>query len=120
MMTRYAPGRAEGVTEELVAALEGYERGPFTEREKAAFRYADRMYENHHAVDDAMFTMLRDHYSDDEILELSWAIAEFIALGKMIRVFGIPYGMGGLDGPPKPPVVSPPPVASPPRVVSPP
>jgi alkylhydroperoxidase family enzyme len=103
MMTRYAPGRAEGVTEELVAALEGYEGGPFTEREKAAFRYADRMYENHHAVDDAMFAMLRDHYTDDEILELSWAIAEFIALGKMIRVFEIPYGMGSLEGPPKPP-----------------
>jgi alkylhydroperoxidase family enzyme len=93
MMTRDAPGRAEGVTEELVAALDRYERGPFSEREKAAFRYADRMYEDHHAVDDAMFAMLRDHFSDDEILELSWAIAEFIAPGKMIRVFAIPYGI---------------------------
>jgi hypothetical protein len=35
---------------------------------------------------------MTDHFSEDEILELSWAIAEFIALGKMIRVFAIPYG----------------------------
>lgn len=54
---------------------------------------ASGTYEDHHAVDDAMFAMLRDHFSDDEILELSWAIAEFSALGKMIRVFAIPYGV---------------------------
>jgi alkylhydroperoxidase family enzyme len=73
-------------------AMDAYERGPFTEREQAAFRYADRMYADHHAVDDAMFAMLRDHFSEDEILELSWAIAEFIALGTIIRVFAIPHG----------------------------
>jgi hypothetical protein len=50
------------------------------------------MYADHHAVDDAMFAMLRDHFSEDEILELSWAIAEFIALGTIIRVFAIPHG----------------------------
>ena len=98
MLTRYAPGRAEGVTEDLVAALERYEHGPFSEREKAAFRYADQMYADHHAVDDAMFVMLREQFSEDEVLELSWAIAEFIALGKMIRVFGIPYGAPAATG----------------------
>ena len=92
MTTRYASGRREGITEEMVAALGDYERGPFTEREKVALRYADRMYEDHHKVDDALWADLRSQFSDDETLELSWAIAEFIALGKIIYVLDVPYG----------------------------
>jgi alkylhydroperoxidase family enzyme len=75
-----------------VAALPAYEAGPFSEREKAALRYADRMYHDHHEVDDALWAELRAHFTDDELLELSWAIAEFIALGKIIYVLGVPYG----------------------------
>jgi alkylhydroperoxidase family enzyme len=92
MTTRYALGRREGITEELVAALGDYESGPFTDREKVALRYADRMYEDHHKVDDALWADLRSQYGDDEALELSWAIAEFIALGKIIYVLGVSYG----------------------------
>ena len=85
-------GRRQGITEELVAALADYENGPFSDREKVALRYADRMYADHHAVDDALWGELRAHFTDDEALELSWAIAEFIALGKIIYVLGVPYG----------------------------
>ena len=92
MTTRYASGRREGITEELVAAIPDYEHGPFTEREKVAFRYADRMYEDHHKVDDELFAQVRAHFSEDETLELTWAIAEFIALGKIIKVFDLPFG----------------------------
>jgi alkylhydroperoxidase family enzyme len=95
MTTRYALGRREGITEEIVAALPAYETGPFSDREKAALRYADQMYEDHHKVDDARFADLRTRFTDDEILELSWAIGEFISLGKIIYVLGLPYGGGG-------------------------
>lgn len=92
MSTRYALGRREGITEELVAALRDYERGPFSEREKAALRYADQLYADHHAVDDALWGDLGAHFSEDELLELTWVLAEFIALGKVIYVLGIQYG----------------------------
>ena len=85
-------GRRQGITEELVRALPDYEHGPFSEREKAALRYADRMYFDHHKVDDALWAQLRAHFSEDEVFELSWAIVEFIALGKLIYVLGVPYG----------------------------
>lgn len=94
MTTRYALGRREGITEEIVAALTAYEAGPFSDREKAALRYADQMYDDHHKVDDARFADLRTYFTDDEILELSWAIGEFISLGKIIYVLGLPYGGG--------------------------
>ncbi len=95
MTTRYASGRRAGITDTLVAALADYEHGPFTAREKAALRYADRMYFDHHKVDDALWAELQAHFNDNELLELSWAIAEFIALGKIISVVGLPYGSEG-------------------------
>ncbi len=92
MSTRYALGRRHGITEDLVAALPEYEIGPFSEREKVALRYADQMYFDHHKVDDRLFGELRAQFTDDEILELSWAIGEFISLGKIIYVLDVPYG----------------------------
>jgi alkylhydroperoxidase family enzyme len=92
MSTRYALGRREGITEELVTALGDYERGPFSEREKAALRYADRLFADHHAVDDALWDQLSASFTQDELLDLTWVLAEFIALGKMIYVLGIQYG----------------------------
>ena len=92
MATRYALGRREGITEELVTALRDYERGPFSEREKAALRYADQLYADHHAVDGTLWDELRTHFSENELLELTWVLAEFIALGKVIYVLGIQYG----------------------------
>lgn len=92
MSTRYASGRHQGITEEVVAALANYEAGPFSEREKVALRYADQMYGDHHKVDDALFAELRVHFTEDETLELSWVIGEFISLGKIIYVLGVPYG----------------------------
>ena len=43
-------------------------------------------------MDDTLWADLRGQFSDDETLELSWAIAEFIALGKIIYVLDVPYG----------------------------
>ncbi|MBI4635628.1 MAG: carboxymuconolactone decarboxylase family protein [Candidatus Rokubacteria bacterium] len=85
-------GRHSGITEELVAALDRFETGPFTERERIALRYADQMYADHHKVDDGLFAEVRSQFNDDEILELTWVIAEFIALGKVIHVLRLPYG----------------------------
>ncbi len=95
MSTRWVPGRDRGITEDIVAALADYGRGPFTEREKAALRYADQMYFDHHKIDDALFSDLREQFTDDEILELSWVIGEFISVGKIIHVLGVPYGDHG-------------------------
>src|SRR4030088_1517564 len=92
MSTRYALGRREGITEELVAALRDYERGPFSEREKAALRYADQLFADHHAVDDRLWDQLRASFAEDELVELTWVLAEFIALGKVIYVLGVQYG----------------------------
>lgn len=99
MSTRWASGRQEGITEEVVAALAHYETGPFSEREKVALRYADQMYFDHHKIDHAFFAELERHFTHDEILELSWVTGEFISLGKIIYVLGVPYGEHGCGAP---------------------
>ena len=92
MSTRYALGRRDGITEELVAALADYERGPFSAREKGALRYADRLFFDHHRVDDALWQELGDVFSEEERLELTWVLSEFIGLGKVMYVLGVQYG----------------------------
>ena len=92
MTTRYALGRREGITEELVAALADYEGGPFSAREKAALRYADRLFFDHHQVDDALWDELSKLFTEEERLELTWVLSEFIGLGKVMYVLGVQYG----------------------------
>src|SRR5207247_11131066 len=89
MATRYALGRREGITEELVAALGDYEHGAFSDREKAALRYADQLFAYHQKVDDAFWNELRSRFTEDELLELTWVLAEFITLGKVFSVHGM-------------------------------
>ncbi|HEV8531088.1 MAG TPA: hypothetical protein VGT00_06705 [Methylomirabilota bacterium] len=92
MSTRYALGRREGITEELVAALADYEGGPFSAREKAALRYADRLFFDHHRVDDALWDELSGLFTEEERLELTWVLSEFIGLGKVMYVLGVQHG----------------------------
>jgi hypothetical protein len=81
-----------------VEQLLDYENGPFSDREKAALRYADQMWLDHHDITDEHMDALRDHFDEGEIVEVSWAIGEFISLGKLVYVFGVPYGAGDPDG----------------------
>lgn len=78
----------------MVAQLTDYESHPFSERELAALRYADALYFDHHGITDEDFARLRTAFSEPEVVELTWVIVQFIALGKLISVFGIPYGEG--------------------------
>lgn len=53
---------------------------------------AGRLFADHHAVDDAQWEELRARFTEDELVELTWVLAEFIALGKVIYVLGIQHG----------------------------
>ena len=82
MATRYALGRREGITEELVTALGDYDRGPFSDREKPALRYADQLFADHHKVDDAFWSDLRARFTD----------ANGLRDGSEVRLAGVRIG----------------------------
>ncbi len=66
----------EGVAVEKVLDIPNYKSSAlFSEREKAALEYADRMTKTELDVSEQFFAQVQDHFSDDEIVELTATIA---------------------------------------------
>lgn len=85
--SRYQDSIDEGLTEELVAALPQAETsGLFTDREKAAISFAQKMASDHYSVGDADFVRLHEHFSEKEIVELGFDVAQFIGIGRLFAV----------------------------------
>jgi AhpD family alkylhydroperoxidase len=83
--------KAEGLTEDMVTQLLDYENSrTFTEREKAALRYADLFKQGEHAIDkDEVFAQLQAHFSDVEIIELGLLCAETDGVGKFVKSLNV-------------------------------
>jgi uncharacterized peroxidase-related enzyme len=73
---RYLAGQ-RGATSEQVASYDSFETGPFTEKEKAGFRYAGLLHISGHAIDDAAFAAVNAHFNTQEIVELTAVVAAF-------------------------------------------
>ena len=88
--------RADSVVEQGATDEEFYahvasfhDDGRYSPREKMAIDYAERFALAHTAIDDAFFEQLHQHFSDEEILDLTICIAAFVALGRTLNVLGI-------------------------------
>ncbi len=65
-----------GVADEKLLDIPNYRTSSiFTEREKIALEYADRITITELDVSDAFFAQVQQHFSDDEIVELTATIA---------------------------------------------
>lgn len=86
MAGRYGEAYDDGLTEGLLCSLEKPEESTeLTEAERAAIAYADLAATDHHAIDDATFDRLREHFSDAEIVELGFHVANYVGFGRMAR-----------------------------------
>ena len=65
----------DGGEERLAAVANWRDSGLFTEAERVALEYAERMTITGQKVDDALFARLKQHYSEAQIVELTAAIA---------------------------------------------
>lgn len=80
----------KGLTEEKISRLSEYRTdSTFTEREKVALEFAERMATNHHGIDDDFFKRARALFSDAEILELGMAIGQYIGFGRLLMVLDL-------------------------------
>jgi alkylhydroperoxidase family enzyme len=62
--------------EQKVADLGGWRTsGAFSDVERAALEYAERITHTGQKVDDALFGRLKEHFSEPQIVELTAAIA---------------------------------------------
>jgi uncharacterized peroxidase-related enzyme len=85
-MERHAKAlRSEKETEERIDTLAGWRLSPhFTDRERAALAWADAVTtipENH--APDELFRTLKQHFSDVEISDLTFAISIMNALNRL-------------------------------------
>ncbi len=70
--------RRLGWTDDQINDLQNFEgRNDFTAQEKAALRLAERMTNDAHSIDDQLWTELRQHFDEGEVIELLAAIGLF-------------------------------------------
>src|SRR2546429_9832083 len=60
-----------------------------TDRQRLAVEYAEQFAVDHRAIDDELFGRLRDHFADDEILDLTLCLAVYLGLGRTLEVLQI-------------------------------
>jgi uncharacterized peroxidase-related enzyme len=79
-----------GATPEQVASHDTFETGPFTEKEKAGFRYAGLLRVSGHAIGDAAFEAVSTHFNSWEIIELTAVAAAFELFSRFNTALRIP------------------------------
>jgi alkylhydroperoxidase family enzyme len=82
--------KQKGAREEQIAALQDFERGPFSEAEKLGFRYADRLHRSPDEIDDDFYGQLKAVYNDPQIMELTAVAAAFEFFPRFIGALRIP------------------------------
>jgi AhpD family alkylhydroperoxidase len=83
--------KQEGLTEDMIDDLVDFaDSKRFTEREKAALRYAGLFKQGEHFIDkDEVYTDLAGHFSDEEIIELGLFCAEVDGVGKFVKSLNV-------------------------------
>jgi len=83
--------RQKGASDAQIAAAKGdYENGPFTEAEKLGFRAAQRLHRSPAEITDEFFAMLKQNFSDAQIVELVAAASAFELFPRFVDGLRIP------------------------------
>jgi alkylhydroperoxidase family enzyme len=77
------------LTEAKVAAIDDESSDLVSARERVALRFAEKLAVDHHKVDDALWTELRQHFSEAEIIELVAHTTLYIGLGRFNDIIGL-------------------------------
>ena len=83
------PAAPADAFEARVAQLQDYESSDLPDRTKAALRLADAISTDPEIVDEDFYHRLREHFSDDQILDLGMTIAFFSGWQRFIEAFKI-------------------------------
>lgn len=89
MDIRHAVGvQKVGIPVEKLGALDGFEESPwFSERERAALAFATEIVRDDREVSDACYGRLRRHFSEPEILELTFIVGYQTFASKFAKAF---------------------------------
>jgi uncharacterized peroxidase-related enzyme len=79
-----------GATQQQVDSIETFETGPFTEKEKAGFRYATLLHGSGNAIDDDAYAAVNAHFDFQAIVELTAVAAAFEFFPRINSALNIP------------------------------
>ena len=86
---RYAGARHAGATEAKIAAIDDETSDLLSPRERAAVRFAEKLAVDHQKIDDTLWSELRRHFSEAEIIELVAHTTIYIGFGRFNEILGI-------------------------------
>ena len=61
----------------------------YTEAERVALEFAEKFAIDHKKLDDAFFSRMREHFSDEEVVEISFCVGTWLTLGRITMVMGV-------------------------------
>jgi alkylhydroperoxidase family enzyme len=64
----------------------------FGDRQKAALMYTSMLVWNPEGVDEALWTRLREHFSDEQIVELGSFVCLTFGQQRVIKTWGVGHG----------------------------
>jgi uncharacterized peroxidase-related enzyme len=79
-----------GASPSQVASYDHFELGPFSDKEKAGFRYAAVLHQSGHAVNEAAFEDVSTFFSPEEIVELTAVAAAFEMFSRINSALRVP------------------------------
>jgi AhpD family alkylhydroperoxidase len=90
MSVRYQSAIDDGLTEDLVCSLEKpAEAEDLTPGERSALRFADLFAIDHLSIDDAVCDDLRQHFTEDELVELGVHCAYAVGIGRLAATWSV-------------------------------
>ncbi len=77
------------LADEMIADIRNWSDADFTAAEKAALHYTERLFIDHNNIDQALFDELLEFYTEEQIVELGWAVVSYLGFGRLIHTFGL-------------------------------
>jgi alkylhydroperoxidase family enzyme len=80
----------QGLSDELYNSVQHYHSSDeFSAREKLAIEFAERFAIDHRAIDDELWSRMREQFNDQEMLELTVTVGFCVGLGRAYQVLDI-------------------------------
>ena len=86
----------------MLDSLDDVENAPVSASERAALRFAERMTRDARAMDESDVASLREHFDDDQIVEIACVIGMFNYLNRFAEAMGLWPTKPGEGGPEDP------------------
>ena len=97
---RYQSAIDDGLDDDAVCSLERpAEADNLTAAERSAVQFAELFATNHLAIDDAVYDELREHFSEDELVELGLNCAIALGVGRLSATWDVSDDLPDARGP---------------------